>query len=323
MRTTDEVAAMLRLKALGWGERRIAVALGCNRRTVRRYLAAEGWVGYRRPRRAKALDGLMIGWPSGSGGTADVVRQDLLRAVSPRTVERAVAGLRQALRAEARATMRFETPPGHQLRTDFGETRVPIGGERVRVYLFVATLGYSRRVFVQALRHDRQSAWFDGIEAAFRHFGGMTREVLFDNARAGRPPRRGDARGQLQRAARRLCDYWDFGPRACAPYRTRTKGKDERGVGYVKGNAIAGHPFISWAALEAHLGWWMREIADQHVHGTSGEKPIERFARAGAAALRRLNGGGRRSGRCASWCAESKPTARSSSIPTPTVCHGG
>jgi hypothetical protein len=44
MRTTDEVAAMLRLKALGWGERRIAVALGCNRRTVRRYLAAEGWV---------------------------------------------------------------------------------------------------------------------------------------------------------------------------------------------------------------------------------------------------------------------------------------
>jgi hypothetical protein len=30
MRTPDEVAAMLRLKALGWGERWIAVALGCN-----------------------------------------------------------------------------------------------------------------------------------------------------------------------------------------------------------------------------------------------------------------------------------------------------
>jgi predicted transcriptional regulator len=79
MRTTDEVAAMLRLKALGWGERRIAVALGCNRRTVRRYLAAEGWVGYRRPRRAKALDGLMIGWPSGSGGTADVAAGSVAR----------------------------------------------------------------------------------------------------------------------------------------------------------------------------------------------------------------------------------------------------
>ena len=42
-----------------------------------------------------------------------------------------------------------------------------------------------------------------------------------------------------------------FRPRACAPYRARTRGKDERGVGYVKGNAIAGHRFESWAALEA------------------------------------------------------------------------
>ena len=70
MRTPDEVAAMLRLRALGWGERRIATALGCNRRTVRRYLAAEGWVGYRRPRRPKLLEGLRTGCPNGSVGTA-------------------------------------------------------------------------------------------------------------------------------------------------------------------------------------------------------------------------------------------------------------
>ncbi|MGC3873240.1 hypothetical protein ACPF7Z_08215 [Halomonas sp. GXIMD04776] len=54
---------------------------------------------------------------------------------------------------------------------------------------------------------------------------------------------------------------------ACAPYRARTKGKDERGVGYVKRNAIAGRTFASWAAMEAHLIWWMREIANQRVHG--------------------------------------------------------
>jgi hypothetical protein len=78
--------------------------------------------------------------------------------------------------------------------------------------------------------------------------------------------------------------------RGPAPYRTRTKGKDERGVGYVKGNAIAGHEFFSWAALEAHLGWWRRQIVDDHIHGTTGEKLIERFARAEAAALREING---------------------------------
>jgi hypothetical protein len=69
------------------------------------------------------------------------------------------------------------------------------------------------------------------------------------------------------------------------PYRARTKGKDERGVGYVKRNAIAGHDFISWAALEGHLDWWMREIADQRVHGTTGEMPLTRFQREEATAL--------------------------------------
>jgi transposase len=34
--------------------------------------------------------------------------------------------------------------------------------------------------------------------------------------------------------------YWGVRLVACAHYRARTKGNDERGVGYVKHNAIAG-----------------------------------------------------------------------------------
>jgi transposase len=55
---------------------------------------------------------------------------------------------------------------------------VPVGGAPVRVYLFVATLGYSR-LHVQAFRHERQAAWLDGIEASFAAFGGIPQEVLF------------------------------------------------------------------------------------------------------------------------------------------------
>ena len=42
MKEPDEVAAMLRLKELGWGVRRIARELGCSHMTVRRYVAAGG-----------------------------------------------------------------------------------------------------------------------------------------------------------------------------------------------------------------------------------------------------------------------------------------
>ncbi|MGE4061691.1 MAG: IS21 family transposase [Sphingomonadales bacterium] len=298
MRTPDEVAVMLRLSALGWGTKRIAAALGCSRNTVKRYVAAQGWRAYRRPRRARVLDGLEE-WLADRfrqhRGNADVVRQDLARehglTVSLRTVERAVAPLRQALQAEARATVRFETPPGRQLQVDFGELRVPIGGESGRVFLFVATLGYSRRCYVQAFRHERQSAWFDGIEGAFAYFGGVPQEVLMDNARALVEHHDAETREvRFNQRLRAFADYWGFKPRACAPYRARTKGKDERGVGYVKRNAIAGHAFASWAALEAHLAWWMREIADVREHGTTGEPPLVRFQREEARALRRLDG---------------------------------
>ena len=298
MRHPDEVAAMLRLHGLGWSMRRIAAELGCDRETVQRYVAAGGWAAYRGPERPSVLAGHEV-WIAERfrrhRGNADVVRQELAGElgiqVSLRTVERAVAHLRRELAAEALATVRFETPPGRQLQIDFGEAKVRIEGEeRGKLHLFVATLGYSRRVYVRAFRHERQSAWLDGIEGAFRHFGGVPAEVLMDNAKAlvtqhDAATREVVFNDRLHAFAR----YWGVRPVACAPYRARTKGKDERGVGYVKGNAIAGRSFASWSALEAHLAWWMREVADVRVHGTTGEVPVERFAREERQALRPLD----------------------------------
>lgn len=83
---------------------------------------------------------------------------------------------------------------------------------------------------------------------------------------------------------------WGFRPRACAPYRARTKGKTENGVGYVKKNAIAGHSFASWEAFEAHLARWEREVANVRIDGTTGEAPMIRFARDEAHRLKPLGG---------------------------------
>jgi len=53
---------------------------------------------------------------------------------------------------------------------------------------------------------------------------------------------------------------------------------------------VAGRRFASFAALEAHLDAWTRDVADRRVHGTTGEAPGERFARDEARALRPLAG---------------------------------
>lgn len=296
MHTPEDVQAMLMLASLGWGLKKIAAELGCSRNTVRRYLRQGGWRDYQTPLRRGVL-AEHGAWLKERfvqhRGNCDVVRQDLQRelgvSVSLRTVERAAAPLRGELQAQSAATIRFETPPGHQLQIDFGTVRVVIGEQEQKVHLFVATLGYSRRCYVAAFTHERQSAWLHGLEGAFGHFGGTTRELLLDNARALVDEH--DAHTREVRFNERFhsfCRYWDVVPRACAPYRARTKGKDERGVGYVKRNAIAGHRFASMEHLHSHLARWMREVADVRVHGTTGEAPIERFDREEQAALRPL-----------------------------------
>lgn len=298
MRTPDEVSAMLALKARGWGSKRISAELGCSRNTVRRWLAEGGWRAPELGLRPKALDGLE-GWLAERfrrhAGNADVVRQELVAekgiSVSLRTVERAVAPLRQELRAEARATVRFETRPGQQLQIDFGERRVEIGGATVKVFFFVATLGYSRRLHVRAFTGERQEHWFEGLEGAFRRFGGVPEEVLLDNARALIVHHDPAAREVvLHPRLHAFARHWGFQVRACAPYRARTKGKDERGVGYVKRNAIAGRRFESFGALEAHLDRWVREVADVRVHGTTGEPPRLRFDRDEGGRLKPIDG---------------------------------
>ena len=166
------------------------------------------------------------------------------------------------------------------LQIDFGVATVQVAGEPTRAHLFVATLGYSRRTYVKVFANQRQSAWFAGIEGTFLHFSGVTGEVLVDNPKP-LVVRHDPVTREVEFNERFLAfaAHWGFRPRACAPYRARTKGKDENGVRCVKRNAIAGHRFESLAALEGHLAWWMREIADKRRHGTTGEAPLARFER--------------------------------------------
>jgi transposase len=296
MLAPEEVQKMLGLQAQGWGAKRISKALGCSRNTVREYLRSGGWKPMDVSRRAGVLAPHRE-WLAQRlrqhKGNADVVRQDLARelgiTVSLRTVERAVATMRVALRAQALAHVRFETAPGHQMQVDFGSTQVSVGDALVRAHLFVATLGYSWRCYVQLSLHERQSAWLLGLEGAFRHFGGVTHEVLVDNARALVDAHDRQTREvRFNERFRAFCRYWGITPRACAPYRAQTKGKDERGVGYVKRNALAGHAFASLEALQAHLDRWTREVADVRLHGTTGESPMLRFERDERRALRPL-----------------------------------
>src|SRR6185437_13331252 len=58
MKTPDDVAEVLRLRACGWGLKRIARQLGCSHHAVKGYVAAGGAKPFKSPERSKRLDGL-------------------------------------------------------------------------------------------------------------------------------------------------------------------------------------------------------------------------------------------------------------------------
>lgn len=280
-----EVVVRIRaLSELRWGSKRIAREIGVSRNTVRRYLAGAVAGVQMRPR-AKRLDAagearareLFVTLAEGNAVVVrDVLEGEGLR-VSERTVQRVVAPVREAQRAAERATPRFETAPGDQMQIDFGEKRVAIAGSEVVVHLMAAVLGYSRRIFVKAFLCERAEDWREGIAAAFRHFGGVTRTLLVDNTRCLVQGRDVETRSvKFHPGLVALCKDFGCTPHACAPYRARTKGKIESGVKFVKRNALAGRSFASFAELEGHLASWMARV-DEREHGTTHEPPAERF----------------------------------------------
>jgi transposase len=178
------------LRGHGWGTKAIAKELGIARNTVKRYVVLGDRAAIQiRPNR-RVLDEVGRAeaerlFEGPAEGNAVVVARMLRQqgyAISQRRCQELLEERRRARRVAAVATVRYETAPGHQLQVDFGQKLVEIGGQLVRVFLLVAVLGYSRRLFVKAFLAERHDDWREGIAEAFRHFGGVTQVVLGDNA---------------------------------------------------------------------------------------------------------------------------------------------
>ena len=186
---------------------------------------------------------------------------------------------KRALRP-SRATVRFETQPGEQLQTDWGEVVVEIAGQPTKVYFIVNTLGYSRRFHFWCTDSQDAEHTYEGLIRSFEYFGGVTSEVLVDNQKSAVLLPSNQGQPHFNERFLDLADYYGFTPRACRPYRARTKGKDERMVGYIKHNFFVRYrSFESWAHLNQLAERWLAEEADLRVQGTVKEVVAERFER--------------------------------------------
>lgn len=62
------------------------------------------------------------------------------------------------------------------------------------------------------------------------------------------------------------------------PYRARTKGKVENGVGYVRKNFWPRvQTFTSLSDLNQQVRQWLDTVANVRIHGTTHERPVDRW----------------------------------------------
>lgn len=186
---------------------------------------------------------------------------------------------KRALRP-GKATVRFETKPGEQMQSDWGEIHVDVAGRATKVHFEVNQLGYSRRFHFWCTDSEDAEHTYEGMIRSFEYFGGVTGEVLVDNQKSAVLEHPNQGQPCFNERFVDLAGQYGFTPRACKPYRARTKGKDERMVGYIKGNFFVRYRvFESWAHMNQLAERWLREEADQRMHGTVWEVVAERFER--------------------------------------------
>lgn len=185
-----------------------------------------------------------------------------------------------------------ETAPGEVAQVDFGyigQIYDEDAGVRRKTWVFVMTLGFSRRAFACLVFNQTIETWLMCHVLAFEHFDGVAKVVVPDNLKSAvvRCAFAVDGDTTLNRSYHELARYYGFVVDPTPPRSPKKKGKVESGVKYVKSSFCKPRDLnaLGIDGARRELRQWQAEVADVRVHGTTHVRPIDLFEREEKAAL--------------------------------------
>lgn len=181
---------------------------------------------------------------------------------------------------ERKATVLLSEPPaGQEAQIDFAEMgRVfdPDSSRMRRLWVLIVTLSFSRHMFVWPTFAQTTTAIIEGLEAAWRFFGAMPRNLVPDNPTTmivgtdPTCPRLNEVFAEYVQARGIFVD-----PARVA--RPRDKARVERQVPYVRDAWFAGETCDGVADWRHSAESWCRDVAGVRVHGTTRKVPRDVF----------------------------------------------
>ena len=297
-----KVHSILTLHQQGWSDRRIARALGIHRKTVARYVklaeAEEAKVPTNPPpgpvRRSlgeggsESPDGSVPTACSGPASACEPHREQILakleQGLSGQRIWQDLAAehgfahsydsvkrfIRRLGKAAPLPFRRMECSPGEQAQVDFGRGARIVGGDGRRrgCWVFRIVLSHSRKGYSEAVFRQSTDGFLQALENAFWSFGGVPRTIVIDNLKAA-VTKADWFDPELNPKIQSFCEHYGTVILPTKPYTPRHKGKVERGIGYVRGNALKGRAFGTLNDENLHLIEWEANVADTRIHGTT------------------------------------------------------
>jgi transposase len=283
-----ELIMILDLHRQGLSVSAIARGVGVDRKTVRKYIERglePPSYGPRKPR-ARRLEPFEAYLRQRITAYPGLTARRLLREIKEHGYAGGYTAVTDFLREVRPAPVppfevRFETPPGEQAQVDFAQFEVIFGDEpgAVRkVWLFSLVLGYSRLIWARFVAHQDLQTVLRCHMAAFAALGGVPREILYDRMKTAVIGEDREAHIVYNRSLIDLAMHYGFHPKACRPYRAKTKGKVERPFRYIREDFYLARSFRNLDDLNAQLAHWLGIVANPRVHATTRRVVNEAFA---------------------------------------------
>jgi transposase len=286
MITQEQLMEMQILNKQGMSIRQIAISLGVSRNTIRKFLRGE---------KPNTTYGPRSHGPSKLDPYRKYLENRIKQAqphVIPATVlfreiqDLGYKGRLTILRVYLQSirqqpdegkVIRFETSPGLQAQVDWTTL------QKGKLYAFVMILGFSRAAYVEFVEKTHLEQLLICHENAFEYFGGVCRDLLYDNMKTVVIERNkyGPGKHGFQQTYWDFSKHWGFVARLCQPYRAQTKGKVERFIGYMKRSffypLITQEENIDLATLNFEVKKWLSQIAARRFLKERGATPGDLF----------------------------------------------
>ncbi len=169
-----------------------------------------------------------------------------------------------------KATIRFETNPGLQAQVDWKEDMTLVNriGQALKVNIFLMVMGFSRKKFIMITSDRSQETLFQCMIEAFKFYGGLPHEILFDNMKTVVDHAKSSfAQTVFNDRFEPFAKDMGFIPVACRPYRPQTKGKAEALAKLMNRLKAYNEEFDTWDDLIAISNEFLTDINQEMSQG--------------------------------------------------------